>query len=65
MKLLYFERGGFAIWYKRLEVGTFALPVIAGDGKSAQLSAEDFSLLLSGVELSSVKRRKRYERVLA
>jgi len=35
---------------------------MADDGKSAQLSAEDFSLLLSGVELSSVKRRPRYER---
>ena len=63
VKLLYYEQGGFAIWYKRLEEGTFSLPSIAGDGKSAQLSAEDFSLLLSGVELTSVKRRKRYERV--
>ena len=46
-----------------MEEGTFALPSIAGDGKSAQLNAEDFSLLLSGVELSSVNRRKRYERI--
>lgn len=65
VKLLYFEKGGFAIWYKRLEVGTFAMPLIAGDGKSAQLSADDFALLLSGVELSSVQRRKRYERIPA
>jgi len=65
VKLLYFEKGGFAIWYKRLEEGTFAMPIIAGDGKSALLSAEDFALLLSGVEPSSVKRRKRYERISA
>src|SRR6476659_627251 len=61
VKLLYYEKGGFAIWYKRLEGCTCALPSVAGDGKSAQLSVEDFSLLLSGVDPSSVTRRKRYE----
>jgi transposase len=62
LKLLYFERGGLAIWYKRLEEGTFAAPRPAGDGKSVQLTAEDLALLLSGIELASVQRRKRYER---
>jgi transposase len=62
VKLLYLERGGLAIWYKRLEEGTFAAPRAAGDGKSVQLTAEELSLLLSGVDLASVRRRKRYER---
>jgi len=62
VKLLYFEKGGLAIWYKRLEEGTFAAPRPAADAKSVQLSAEDLSLLLSGVDLASVRRRKRYER---
>ena len=65
VKLLYFEKGGLAIWYKRLEKGTFAAPQPSGNGKSVQLSAEDLSLLLAGVDLASVKRRKRYERVPA
>ena len=65
VKLLYFEKGGLAIWYKRLEEGTFAGPKPSGNGKSVQLSAEDLSLLLAGVDLASVKRRKRYERVPA
>jgi transposase len=65
VKLLYFERGGLAIWYKRLEEGTFSLPKPTGDGKSVQLSAEDLSLLLAGVDLTSVRRRKRYERASA
>lgn len=63
VKLLYFEKGGLAIWYKRLEEGTFAAPRPSDNGKSVQLSAEELSLLLAGVDLTSVKRRKRYERV--
>lgn len=62
VKLLYFERGGLAIWYKRLEEGTFAAPQPAGDGKSVQLSADELALLLAGVDLASAQRRKRYER---
>ena len=61
-KLLYFERGGLAIWYKRLEEGTFATPKPAGDGKSVQRSADELALLLAGVDLAGVRRRKRYER---
>ena len=62
VKLLYFERGGYAIWYKRLEEGTFALPQPSSDGQSVQLSAEELGLILSGIDLASVRRRKRYER---
>jgi transposase len=62
VKLLYFERGGLAIWYKRLEEGTFSAPKPSGDGKSVQLSADELALLLSGVDLASVRRRPRYER---
>ena len=65
VKLLYFEKGGLAIWYKRLEEGTFTAPQPSGNGKSVQLSAEDLSLLLAGVDLTSVRWRKRYERATA
>jgi transposase len=62
VKLLYYERGGLAIWYKRLEEGTFAVPQPSGDGQSVQLTAEQLALILSGVDLAGAKRRKRYER---
>lgn len=62
VKLLYFERGGLAIWYKRLEQGTFAAPRVAGDGRSVQLTSEELALLLAGVDLAGARRRKRYER---
>jgi transposase len=61
VKLLYFEKGGLAIWYKRLEEGTFAAPKPSSNGKSVKLSAEELSLLLAGVDLASVQRRKRFE----
>ena len=66
LKILYWDRDGFAIWYKRLEKGTFQLPtdLMWEDEKrtNAEVSTEELTLLLGGVDLSSVKKRKRYER---
>ena len=66
LKILYWDRDGFAIWYKRLEKGTFQLPtdLMWEDEKrtSAEITTEELTLLLGGVDLSSVKKRKRYER---
>jgi hypothetical protein len=51
--------------YKRLEAGTFQIP--AGHARAAglELDATELSLLLAGVELASVKRRKRYRRAVS
>ena len=62
VKLLYWCGDGFAIWYRRLEKGTFQLPSIEGEGQQVELSASDLSLLLDGIDLGSVRRRKRYQR---
>ena len=66
LKVLYWDRDGLAIWYKRLEKGTFQFPT---DGKSkeekatsVQISASDLSLLLGGIDLHSARKRKRYQR---
>ena len=58
MKLLVWERGGFVLYYKLLEQGTFQLP--KGPGDYYQLSWHDLMLILEGVVLESVKKRKRY-----
>ena len=64
LKLLYWEEGGFALWYKRLEVGTFRFPAATrADQSSLTISAADLAMLLDGVDLTSVKRSKRYRRV--
>jgi transposase len=65
LKLLVWESDGWAMFYKRLERGTFERPRSADDGASVELDATDLALLLAGVELKSVKRRPRYRRASA
>lgn len=62
MKLLYWEETGYALWYKRLEAGTFRFPSSSEEQPSALISAADLAMLLDGVDLASVRRRKRYQR---
>ena len=66
LKVLYWDHDGLAVWYKRLERGTFQLPTdLAPRDESqvgAEISASELSLLLGGVELASVQRRRRYQR---
>ena len=59
MKILYWDRDGYAIWYKRLEKGIFRLPSAAA---GFEVDATEFMMLLQGVEASSLKRQKRYDR---
>ena len=49
IKVMAWEQDGFSIWYKQLQVGTFALPSHQGD--SLQLTSAQFALLLSGIDL--------------
>jgi transposase len=62
VKLLYWNEDGLAIWYKRLEQGTFELPAVPSGTRCVMLSASELALLLGGIELASVRRRQRYER---
>lgn len=61
LKLLLWEYGGFVLYYKRLEKGTFELPAIEPEANSIQLSWEEWVMLISGIELRSVKRRPRFQ----
>jgi transposase len=62
LKLLYWDGDGYAIWYKRLEAGTFRFPAAGQDQSSVTISTADWAMLLDGVDLSSVRRGKRYRR---
>ncbi len=60
VKVLYWDKTGFCLWYKRLEAGTFEV-LDGNEGQaSVQIDATELTMLLSGVSLRSVKRRKRY-----
>jgi transposase len=64
IKILYWDRDGLALWYKRLEQGTFQFPtdITLADQPAAgvEITESELALLLSGIDLGSVKRRKRY-----
>ena len=62
LKILYWDSDGFAIWYKRLEEGTFRLPTPKKAGASVELKASELAMLLAGIDLTSIKRRKRFSR---
>lgn len=60
VKILLWERDGFAIYFKRLERGTFELPS-HNSSTANSISAQTLALILQGIVLSSVRRKKRYE----
>lgn len=59
LKILYWDQDGLAIWYKRLESGTFQVPEFQPDQTHAEIRSDDLVMMLRGIDLSS-KRRKRY-----
>jgi transposase len=61
LKLLYWDRTGLCIFYKRLEKGTFRFPD-AKDGGSVELTSGDLLLILEGIDLASARRLPRYRR---
>jgi transposase len=60
VKLLYWDEDGFVIVYKRLELGTFRFPAATAAG--VEIRAADLQMLLDGVDLDRVQRRRRYRR---
>lgn len=62
VKLLWWDEDGLAIWYKRLEAGTFELPRVDNEASHVVVSVADLGLLLGGIDLASVRRRKRYRK---
>lgn len=62
IKLLYWAVDGYALWYKRLEKGTFELPrSTSPEANHLEITASQLALILEGIELSSVRRRRRYQ----
>jgi transposase len=59
IKVLYFDHDGLAIWYKRLEAGSFQVPD-AGDRDGIELDPARLAMILSGIDLETARRRKRF-----
>ena len=63
IKILFWDVDGFYIWYKRLEVGVFQLPVATEGEQGIELNCSQLNRLLGGLDLRTGRRRKRYRRV--
>lgn len=62
VKILYWDRDGFAMWSKRLEEGTYAVPFGDATERRREITAQELGALLSGIDLENAARRKRYRR---
>lgn len=62
LKILYWDRDGFAIWAKRLEQGSYVIPSGEPGVHRSELTTDDLAALLSGIDLSTATRRQRYRR---
>ncbi len=60
-KILFWDHGGFVLYYKRLERGRFRHPKVATDAASITLDATELAMLLDGIDMVSVKRPRRWE----
>src|SRR5437899_1909599 len=57
------HRDGFAVWSKRLEEGTYAVPFAeSAEERRREITAQELGALLSGIDLNQAQRRKRYQR---
>jgi len=64
IKLLYWGGTGFCIWYQHLEAGGYQLPnaATADPQQGIEITTTELSLILDGIDLSSVRQRRRYSR---
>ena len=60
---MFWDADGFVLWYKRLEQGTWQLPV--STSTTLELEAHELALMLRGIDLQSARRRPRYQRPIA
>lgn len=56
VKILYFDHGGFVVFYKRLEAGKFRIPAVPTGSTRVQIEATDLQMLLHGIDFSRVRR---------
>lgn len=59
IKLLVWDRTGFAIYYKQLTEGTFELPMASENSTELTIGWEKLIMILEGIQLKSVQLRKR------
>lgn len=59
VKVLYWDRSGYCLWYKRLERGRFHFPSAEAGGQ-VEVEHAELALILEGIDLSASRRRRRW-----
>jgi hypothetical protein len=62
VRIVYWDRNGFAMWTKRLERGRFC-PTFSTDGRLgvSDIEAAELALIIEGIDLAGARRRARWE----
>jgi transposase len=60
VKILFWDRGGFVLYYKRLERGRFRLPRTSEAADHVPLESAQLAMLLDGIDFSRVRSGKRW-----
>ncbi len=60
-KILFFDRGGFVLYYKRLERGRFRVPKVTTDAQSVTMTATELAMLLDGIDVGRVAKPRHWE----
>jgi transposase len=58
LKILYWDRDGLALWYKRLERGTFRFP--EPRGPRIEVTPAEMAAILEGIDLRTARRQRRF-----
>ncbi len=61
VKILAWDKGGFVLFYKRLERGQFKLPLIGQDTMAVEIDATQLAMLLDGIEFGRVRRPDHWQ----
>ena len=59
-KILFWDRGGLVLYYKRLERGRFRMPRVTTDGRAVEMTATELAMLLDGIDVSRVRRPEHW-----
>jgi len=63
LRILQWDQDGFALWYKRLELGVFKLQRVSEGARSVELRASELAMVLDGIDVSKLNRVPRYARI--
>ena len=62
LKVLYWGGHGLCLWSQRLEAGRYHFPAATDESAGIELSPGQFQMILDGIDLSRVRRFKRFSR---